>query len=200
MTVTPVDARSLPIDAEGNHAPGWWGMIILIATEATLFAALLSSYFYIRSGSNEWPLGGIAKPEFTLAGPGTVILIASSLSMMWGEAGIRRGSQGRLLAGMLISILLGLVFLGIQVTEYSKAEFTPRTNVYGSLFFTITGIHGLHVILGVLMLSVVALRAKLGHFTASRHLAVQNVGLYWHFVDAVWIFVFASLYVSPRFL
>lgn len=196
----PPSGASLPIDATGDHAPGWWGMIVLIATEATLFAAMLSSYFYVRSGTGEWPPAGIAEPEFRLAGPGTVILLLSSVSVMWGEAGIRRGKPRQLLAGLLIAVVLGLIFLGIQATEYSQAEFTPRTNVYGSLFFTITGIHGLHVALGVVMLALIALRTRLGHFSPTRHLAVQNVGLYWHFVDVVWLFVFASLYVSPHLL
>lgn len=194
------DLAGLPAAGAGLRATGWWGMVVLIATEATLFAALLSSYFYLRSGTDAWPPPGIAKPELSLAGPGTVVLLSSSVTMVWAEVSIRRGRQGALRGGMAVTSVLGLIFLAIQGTEYARSEFTPRTNAYGSLFFVITGIHGLHVAIGLCMLGVVQLRAWLGHFDAERHLAVQNVSLYWHFVDAVWIFVFASLYISPRLL
>lgn len=201
MTARPaMDASSLPVESTGLRATGWWGMVVLIVTEATLFAALLSSYFYLRSGASQWPPAGIAKPEFLLAGPGTAILLSSSVTMIWAEMAIRRGNQRSLRLGMAISFVLGLIFLAIQGTEYARADFSPRTDAYGSLFFTITGIHGLHVAIGLCMLAIIQLRAWLGHFTAERHLAVQNVSLYWHFVDAVWIFVFASLYISPRVL
>ncbi|MCC6383001.1 MAG: heme-copper oxidase subunit III [Dehalococcoidia bacterium] len=192
------DAAGLPTTGSGLRATGWWGMVVLIATEATLFAALLSSYFSLRSGADVWPPAGVPKPEFSLAGPGTAILLSSSATMVWAELSIRRGRQGRLRAGMAVTSVLGLVFLAIQSIEYATSEFTPRTNAYGSLFFIITGIHGLHVAVGLCMLAVVQLRAWLRHFDAERNLAVQNVSLYWHFVDAVWIFVFASLYISPR--
>lgn len=200
MSAQQTVLATLPTETAGARATSWWAMLILIATEATLFASLLSSYFYLRSGADEWPLGGIAKPELRLAGPGTVILILSSVSMTGAELAIRRGRSRGLVAGLGLTILLGLIFLGIQATEYSRAEFSLDTNAYSSLFFTITGLHGLHVILGVAMLAVVELRAVLGHFDRRRHLAVQNVALYWHFVDVVWLFVFSSLYLSPRFL
>jgi heme/copper-type cytochrome/quinol oxidase subunit 3 len=86
------------------------------------------------------------------------------------------------------------------VVEYSHKQFTPATDAYGSLFFTITGFHGAHVAVGLLMIAVVAVRAWLGHFSERRHLAVTNVSWYWHFVDVVWLAVFTSLYLSPRFL
>ncbi len=82
--------------------------------------------------------------------------------------------------------------------EYRHQPFGPSTDAYGSLFFTITGFHGAHVAVGLLMIAVVSLRAGLGHFSARRHLAVTNVAWYWHFVDAVWLVVFTSLYLSPR--
>jgi heme/copper-type cytochrome/quinol oxidase subunit 3 len=191
---------TLPSEVSGARAVGWWGMVLLITTEATLFACLLFSYFYLAVSNPVWPLGGIQPPDLLLPGSGTVVLLSSSAPMAWAEAGIRRGQQGRLRLGMALSFLLGAVFLGIQAVEYSHKPFTPQTNAYGSLFFTITGFHGAHVFVGLLMSAVTQLRAWLGHFSASRFLAVQNSALYWHFVDAVWIFIFASLYLSPHVL
>jgi heme/copper-type cytochrome/quinol oxidase subunit 3 len=172
-------------------------MMLLILTEASLFGYLLFSYFYLTSmARGPWPPAGL--PELRLALPNTGILLLSSGTMWWAESGIRLGRAGRLLGGLVLTLALGAVFLGIQVVEYRHQTFGPSTDAYGSLFFTITGFHGAHVAVGLLMIAVVALRAGLGHFSASRHLAVTNVAWYWHFVDAVWLAVFTSLYLSPR--
>ena len=192
-------AVRLPVGGAGKGATGWWGMVLLIVTEASLFAYLLFSYFYLASmARGPWPPSGL--PELRLALPNTAILLLSSVAMWWAERGVRRGEQGRLRLGLAITLALGIGFLVIQGVEYSHKNFTPRSGAYGSLFFTITGFHGAHVAIGLLMIAVVALRAWLGHFSARRHLAVTNVAWYWHFVDVVWLAVFTSLYLSPRFL
>ncbi|HLH24424.1 MAG TPA: cytochrome c oxidase subunit 3 [Chloroflexota bacterium] len=182
----------------GSHATGWWGMGLLILTEGALFACLLFSYFYARTTAPAWPPVGIDKPDLTLPAPMTGLLLLSSVAMWWGERGIRQGSRGQLMAGLAISFALGGTFLALQGIEYSHKTFSLQTNVYGSLFFTITGFHGAHVLAGLIMSAVVQLRAWLGHFSAQRHLAVQNMGIYWHFVDVIWLAVFASLYLSPH--
>ena len=195
--MTTAVARRLPVDVAGPTAPGAYGMVLLILTEASLFGYLLFSYFYLASmARGPWPPAGM--PELRLALPNTGILLLSSGAMWWAESGIRLGRRSRLLGGLVLALALGLVFLGIQLVEYSHQPFGPSTDAYGSLFFTITGFHGAHVAVGLLMIAVVALRAALGHFSAGRHLAVSNATWYWHFVDAVWLVVFTSLYLSPR--
>jgi len=190
---------SLPVNPARQSNPGWWVMVLVIATEAMLFAYLLFAYYYLASMSgNGFPAGGA--PRLTLVVPNTVILLASSGSMYWGERGIRRGDQRRLRLGMLVTLILGAVFLTIQGIEYSRKSFGLSTNAYGSLFFTITGFHGAHVFVGLLMNAVVQVWAWRGWFTRERHLAVTNVAMYWHFVDVVWLAVFFSLYVTPRLL
>jgi heme/copper-type cytochrome/quinol oxidase subunit 3 len=191
-------SRTLPIDGNGRRALGWWGMILLVMTEAAFFATLLFAYFDLLARNPDWPPGGA--PHLRLSLLNTVLLLSSSLTFAWAEAGIRVGSGARLRWGLLTTFLLGAVFLTVQGFEYAEQAFTPATHAYGSLFFTITGFHGAHVAVGLLMLLVVQARAWLGHFDAEGHLAVKVTGLYWHFVDAVWIAVFTSLYLSPRFL
>jgi heme/copper-type cytochrome/quinol oxidase subunit 3 len=171
-------------------------MVLAVVTEASLFLNLLFSYFYVAVQSSGWPPEG--PPELKLALPNTILLLASSLTMWWGERGIRRGSRAQLLLGALATFVLGTAFIAIQAIEYENHRFTPQTDVYGSLFFTITGFHGAHVIVGLLMVAFVVARALAGSLTSARHLAVQNVAFYWHFVDVVWLCVFASLYLSPR--
>lgn len=188
---------NVPIADADARSPGRLGMILVIATEASFFAYLLFGYFYLASmAPGAWPTAGA--PSLHLALPNTFILIASSATIWWGELGIRNGNQTRLKLGLFVTLLLGIAFLGLQALEYSRQTFTPATDAYGSLFFTITGFHGAHVFAGLLMNVVIQVRAWCGHFTAKHHLAVSNVALYWHFVDVVWIVVFASLYLSPR--
>jgi heme/copper-type cytochrome/quinol oxidase subunit 3 len=189
--------ESLPIGARGTRATGWWGMALLVTTEATLFAYFLFSYFYLASVAPTWP--PTRAPDLTIALPNTAILLASSGTMWWAERGITRGEQMRLRVGLLITLVLGATFLSLQGVEYHRQSITLQSGAYGGLFFTITGFHGAHVLVGLLMNVYVQLRAWLGHFTAERHLAVSNAAFYWHFVDVVWLAVFTSLYLSPRF-
>jgi heme/copper-type cytochrome/quinol oxidase subunit 3 len=171
-------------------------MVFLIVNEAVLFASLLASNFYLRFNAPLWPPQGIDRPELTLPVIGTVLLVSSSIAIAIAEAGIRKGDQRRLRVGLAVSFLLSAAFLGVQLFEYSRITFTPQLNVYTALFFGITGLHGLHVLVGLIANGVVQVRAVSGYFTAERHMAVQNVALYNHFVDVVWIFVFASLYLA----
>ena len=176
----------------------WWGMMSLIATEAMIFAGLLGSYFFTRAAAKEWPLGGIEAPELPRIIVFTVILLGSSVPIFWAEAGIRRGNVRVLRIGLFLSFVMGAVFLVNLGFEYDELTFGARDNAYGSLFYAITGLHGLHVLVGLLMNLVVQAKARLGRFSEDRHVTVTVFGMYWHFVDVVWIFVFSSLYVSPH--
>jgi heme/copper-type cytochrome/quinol oxidase subunit 3 len=192
---------ALPRHAAGSHAFGWWGMVMLIATESMLFLALVASYFFLRFQSGpEWPPDGIAAPSLELPLVMTVILLSSSIPVHIADRAIRRGNSRRLRVGLAVGFVLGAAFLGLQGVEYAEklSEFTPTTNAYGSLFYTITGFHGLHVLVGLLFSIWTQARAWRAAFDNERHLTVQNFTLYWHFVDAVWIVVLATIYLSPN--
>ncbi|HTE85527.1 MAG TPA: cytochrome c oxidase subunit 3 [Dehalococcoidia bacterium] len=181
----------------GSRAPAWWGMLCLIATEATLFVLLIFSYFYLRWGSPNWPPQGTPRPEFTVIIPATVLLLGSSAPVMWAETAIRRGRQNVLRLGLSVAWLMAAVFVILELWEWSHLGFGPQSSQYASIFFTITGLHLAHVSIALLMSAYIQLRASRGHFDAQHFLAVENVALYWHFVDVVWIFVFATVYISP---
>ena len=199
---TGLPGEVLPAHAEGPRAFGWWAMAWLIATEAALFGMLIASYFYLRFRYGPvWPPDGIGKPELGLPLIMTVILWSSSLPVHTADRGIREGRQGRLRAGLAAGWLLGAVFLFLTVAvEWPEKlrHFTPRTNVYGSLFFTVTGFHAAHVAAGLAISAWTQVRAWRGAFDESRHLTVQNFAFYWHFVDVVWAFVLSAIYVSPN--
>jgi len=195
--VTEPTAEAAPRSASN----GWWGMLILVATEATLFVVLLASYFYVRfKTSGGWPPEGIADPKLLRALVMTVILASSSVFVHVAESGIRRGRQRALVLGLAAAFLLGLVFLGLQTWEtvVVARDFTPRTDAYGSLFFTITGAHSAHLVAGLLLVAWIQLRAWFGAYSARRHLGVQMAAIYWHFVVAVQLAIFVTLYLTPR--
>ena len=187
----------------GHRTFGWWGMVWLIATEATLFAVLITSYFYVRFQSAPiWPPDGIEAPKLALPLVMSVVLWSSSIPVHVAERAIKRNRQGVLRAGLLLGFLLGAAFLvltlGVEYPEKLR-EFTPRTNAYGSLFFTLTGLHASHVVVGLLMSAWTQWRAWAGAFDDRRHVTVQLFTMYWHFVDVVWVFVLATIYLSPHF-
>ncbi|HEY5061700.1 MAG TPA: cytochrome c oxidase subunit 3, partial [Gemmatimonadaceae bacterium] len=186
----------LPRGASGARSVGRWGMIAVVATESAFFAYLLFSYFYLSSMStNPWPS---TAPRLGVPLLNTGILLMSSVTAIWAERGIRQGRQQRLRFGLACSITLGLIFLALQAVEYRREALSPTHAADGSEFFTITGFHGAHVFVGLVMLAVILVRAVRGHFSAEDHDAVSNATLYWHFVDVVWLFVFTTLYVTPH--
>ena len=197
--VTRESLLDLP-QVSGSRVTSRWGIALLILTEAVFFACLLSGYFFLRSSNPVWPPNAIDLPEVILPVVATIVLVSSSAVLIWAERRLKSGHLGNFRLGLLITILLGVVFLGIQVYEYTELDFTPQDGAYGALFYAITGLHGLHVTVGVLLLGVMFLWAMLGYFTPKRHLSFSNVSLYWHFVDGVWLFVWTSLYLSPHFL
>lgn len=194
--VLPYEGPPLPIGSKGRLSSGWWGVLSLIVTEAALFAYLLFSYFYIGAQAlGRWPPDG--KPKLTIAVIDTVILLAASGTMWWGERGIRRGKKRQMLWGTAATLVLGVVFLALQAKEWSDKPFTVTTSVYGSLFFTVTGFHMAHVVIGLLMLGLLFVWTLLGYFDERRHSPISIGVIYWHFVTAVWIAVFTTFYITP---
>lgn len=196
----PVAASAARPRRERGLSRGTWGMWMLILTELMIFGALIGSYFFVRAGQHPWPPRGIARPPLDKISIATIVLLGSSVPMAWAEWAIRRGHVGRLKLGLAIAWVMGAAFLANQAVEYHDLHFGIRPTVYGSLFFTITGLHGTHLLIGLVMNAVVQVKAWMGKFDAQRHHTVEIASLYWHFVDAVWILVFSSLYLSPWLL
>jgi len=174
------------------------GILLFIVSEVMLFGAFFASYFFIRAVANDgpWPPDGFELPVL-VAGINTVILVSSSFTIHWALEGIRRNNRNALVAGLALTWLLGATFLFIQINEYVHIGFSARDGAFGSIFYGLTGLHGAHVFVGLLLLSFANIRAWRGHFgpAAKDHLGVEVPGIYWHFVDVMWIIVFASVYV-----
>ncbi|MGM0605455.1 MAG: cytochrome c oxidase subunit 3 [Halobacteriota archaeon] len=182
-----------------------WGMISFLGTEIATFGGLFAYYFYFRSGT-EWALPA-ATPTESLTGTlivvNTMILIASSFTLHWAHHAIRENDRRNFVRGLGLTVFLGLVFLGGQALEYyefiTHYGFTYTEGIYGSAFFGLTGLHGLHVGLGVVILGIVFARSLYGQYSAERHLSVSTASMYWHFVDIVWVFLVVVLYVGATF-
>lgn len=188
--------KPLPVGSTGKRSLGFWGVWMLILTEGSLFGYLLLSYFYLYVQSkNNWPPEG--KPEMLMPGINTVILVSSSFFVWWGEYLIKRNKSRVAVLPQGIAIILGAIFVGVQVKEWFKKSYGISNNIYGSLYFTITGFHMAHVVIGLIIIFLLLLWTWLGFFSKERHAAVQIGGLYWHFVDVVWLVIFSCLYVYP---
>ena len=172
------------------------GMLLFIISEVMLFGAFFTAYFFIRvvADSGWFPIEGVDLPK-AIAGVNTAILISSSFTMHWALEGARNGNRNALRVGLLTTALLGLTFLTIQVNEYVHIGFAPSDNAQSSIFYSLTGLHGAHVFIGLTLLTIATVRAFRGHFTAKEHRGVEVPGIYWHFVDVMWIVVYSSVYI-----
>jgi cytochrome c oxidase subunit 3 len=172
------------------------GMFLFIASEIMLFGAFFTAYFFIRVVNNapEWPPHPYEFPKF-VAFVNTCILVSSSFTVHWALQAIKRGNRAGLRAGLFLTFLLGAIFLCGQLVEYARIGFAPNTGAFASVFFCLTGLHGAHVIVGLTILLFMTIRAFRGHFSAEAHHGVEIGGIYWHFVDVMWIVVFVTVYI-----
>lgn len=192
----PRDWR-LPVGSMGHRSLGWSGMMMLIMTEGALFAFLLFTYYYFAAhNGRSWLPAEL--PSFRLSLPSTLILIASSVAVWWGERGIKAGRPGHLPIGLALGFVLGAIFVGIQALEWRDKPFGIASSSYGSVYFTLTGFHLAHVVGGLVMLLSCLAWSLLHKFDAGRHAAVSIAAIYWHFVDAVWLAIFFTIYVTPQ--
>lgn len=191
--------------AESPLTPESWGklgMWIFLVGDAMSFGGLLAGYGALRFGSADWPV-----PSSVLGVPLTALmtflLICSSVTMVKGLAAIRKGDRRGLRNFLLLTILGGLTFLGLQAYEWTHliGEVLPEKglsftrHLFGTTFFVLTGFHGMHVTGGVIYLSCIVTQGMRGRYSREHHDPVEIVGLYWHFVDLVWILIFTFVYL-----
>src|SRR5687767_772717 len=175
------------------------GILLFIVSEVMLFGAFFASYFFLRVVANEgnpWPPEGFELPV-AVAAVNTAILVSSSFTVHWALESAKRDNRSGMIMGLATTFLLGATFLFIQINEYVHIGFSARDEAFGSIFYGLTGLHGAHVFVGLLLLSFANIRAWRGHFgpEAKDHLGVEVPGIYWHFVDVMWIIVFTTVYI-----
>ncbi len=196
VAAVPVAARELPVGPVGRHGNGFWGTGTLIATEGALFAYLLFAYYYTgATASGGWVLESY--PTLKLSLPNTVLLLLSSLVAWIGEGGVLTRNRARALLGFGGAFIMGAIFVVVQGFEWHAKPFSLGTSSYASLYFVTTGFHIAHVLIGLAVLAALFAWTALDYFSPRRRLTVSAGVLYWHFVDIVWLFVFATYYITP---
>ncbi|NEU56617.1 heme-copper oxidase subunit III [Halorussus sp. MSC15.2] len=186
-------------DGHGDSALRW-GMTLFLGSEIATFSAGFVYYFFIRVGT--WSTEGLPHLLGSLVLINTALLILSSFTLHWGHVELRKGNRKNFLVGLAATLLLGVVFIGGQVLEYYEfiqhEGFTLTSGIFASAFYGLTGLHGLHVSMGAVLIGIVFVRALYGQYSADRHVSVTTVSMYWHFVDAVWIFLVVVLYAGAE--
>jgi cytochrome c oxidase subunit III len=204
-----VEAASIAAGAHAEHhgdhppdahrssrvEPQMLGMLLFIISEVMVFGAFFTAYFFIRvAQGNPWPAPGTKLPV-EVAGVNTAILVSSSFTMHWAQTAIKKGNRFALKAGMLTTFVLGATFLFVQINEYANIGFAPQDHAQQTIFYSLTGLHGAHVFIGLCLLLFVNIRAFRGHYTPEEHRGVEVPGIYWHFVDIMWIIVYTTVYI-----
>jgi cytochrome c oxidase subunit 3 len=185
----PAANRSSRVD------PPLLGMLLFIISEIMVFGAFFTAYFFIRIAQGDpWPAPGTHLPV-EVAGLNTAILVSSSFTIHWAEQSIKKGNRFGLKAGMLTTFLLGCTFLFIQINEYANIGFAPQDAAQTTIFYSLTGLHGAHVFIGLCLLLFVTIRSFRGHYSPEEHRGVEVPGIYWHFVDIMWIVVYTTVYI-----
>jgi|SRR3990172_1353885 len=198
-----IHAPAHPVTGEANPStiPGLstrkFAMWLFLASEVMFFTGLIGAYLATRFGGANWPIVS-EKLNVPLVAVNTFILIVSSVTMVKAFAAIENGEAKGLIRFLTATLLLGVVFLSIQGYEWLELMghgTIASTSLFGATFFTLTGFHGLHVLGGVVTIGFVVLRSLRGWYTLENHTGIELMGLYWHFVDVVWIFLFTILYL-----
>jgi cytochrome c oxidase subunit 3 len=164
------------------------------------FAAIFAAYLYfgagdIATGEGGWPPAGLARVEpWGIPALNTGLLLASGVAVVLAHHSFLSGRTGSAQLGLALAIALGLVFLALQINEFITAPFGYRDGAYPSVFFIGTGFHGLHVFIGILLLAIALARLSAGQFTTAYHFGLEAPIWYWHFVDVVWLFLYALFY------
>jgi cytochrome c oxidase subunit 3 len=174
------------------------GMLLFIVSEIMFFGGLFAAYFSLRTSSAAWPPEGndafLIQEHVLFPSVLTLLLVISSLTCQIAVWRIRRGDRVGMNRALMLTVILGVVFLIGQAYEYTQLGFGVADGTFGGTFYILTGFHGAHVLGGVLMLGVCLYRGGLGQFSAQHHDMVEATSIYWHFVDVVWVLLFSLLY------
>lgn len=184
---------------------GLMGLLFFIGSEIALFGSFFMAYFFVRvvgdADYSSWAQTMGEAVPLDVATINSIILFSSSVTIHWAEIALRRGARGYQALWVFLTLVLGSIFLGVQVVEYATLvgheQIGPSNNAYSSVFFSLTGLHGSHVLVGIILLAVMVARTLRGHYSphAEQHVGFRAMAIYWHFVDLVWVFVFSLIYL-----
>lgn len=187
-------------EASGHHGEHpdlrLFGFIVFLISESMLFLGLFVAYFTFRAVATSWPPVGTPDLEILLPGINTVILLSSSFVIHNADTAIKKNDVAGFRLWFLVTMAMGATFLAGQLYEYAHLEFGLKSNLFASTFYVLTGFHGLHVLVGILMMGTVLWRSRQeGHYSSEKHFGIEAAEVYWHFVDVIWVLLFTILYI-----
>jgi heme/copper-type cytochrome/quinol oxidase subunit 3 len=194
-------AAALAREIPAGRRPGWWGMVLTLAADVSVFASLLAGYYYVRFVTTAaWPPPGDPLPKLVVSSIMTGLLVVSVAPMALADLGLKAGSRPRLLLGAFTTALLGAGFVVLEVFEWAdelKGSW-PTKNAYGSLFYVLTGYHVVHIALGTLALLLLVVATLAGRVRSAHRVWVRVFSLFWYSSVVVWVLLYATLYWSVR--
>ena len=199
-TTNTVDTSSVEAGHHEEHQDlRVFGLLTFLASESLMFGGLFAAYLIYRANSGVWPPEE-TEVELLLPTINTIILVSSSFVIHKGDTAIKKNDISGMRLWYLVTAIMGIIFLGGQVYEYLTLGYGLTTNVFSNCFYVMTGFHGLHVFVGVLLILGVLWRSRrAGHYHGEKHVGIEMAEIYWHFVDIIWIVLFTLLYILTQF-
>jgi cytochrome c oxidase subunit I+III len=189
------EEEKFPLDSVSKEKLGLW---IFLTSEILIFGSLIVAYVYVRVNSVSWPVA-TQTHNVLLGMTNTIILLTSSLAIVLALYWVKSGNLKGLRIGLIGTFALGAAFLvikfGVEWPELFSNGFSINSGLPASSYYVLTGLHGMHVAVGLVAVGYLLFRTSMGGFTSTKHVAVENIGLYWHFVDIVWMFLFPLFYL-----
>jgi cytochrome c oxidase subunit III len=176
-----------------------WGLLTFLISESLMFGGFFATYLVLRGGATVWPPEG-TEVELLVPAINTIVLVSSSFVIHLGDTAIKKDDVKGLRLWYIVTAVMGAVFLGGQVYEYLTLGYGLTTNIFANCFYLLTGFHGLHVFIGLLLILGVLWRSRrTGHYSTAKHVGVEMAEIYWHFVDIIWLVLFTLLYILTMF-
>jgi cytochrome c oxidase subunit III len=189
------------VDAHDEHHADLrvWGLLTFLISESLMFGGFFATYLVLRGGATVWPPEG-TEVELLVPAINTIVLVSSSFVIHLGDTAIKKDDVQGLRLWYIVTAVMGAVFLGGQVYEDLTLGYGLTTNIFANCFYLLTGFHGLHVFIGLLLILGVLWRSRrAGHYSTTKHVGVEMAEIYWHFVDIIWIVLFTLLYILTMF-
>jgi cytochrome c oxidase subunit III len=190
---------STPIHHEPHADLRVWGLLTFLLSESLMFGGFFATYLVLRGDATTWPPTG-TEVELLLPTLNTIVLVSSSFVIHLGDTAIKQDNLNGLRRWYIVTAVMGAAFLAGQVYEYLTLGYGLTTNIFSNCFYLMTGFHGLHLFVGLLLILGVLWRSRRPeHYSTSKHVGVEMAEIYWHFVDIIWIILFTLLYILTMF-